>query len=86
MENLSQTSYYTLRFASTYGSQPYDTSTYNGSNTTTSNDSTGSGNGGVLVDTGIAVASVVTLAAVILLVAMVVRVWKRRPGKNPEED
>jgi len=74
------------QLASTYGSNPYNTSTYNGASTG-STSGTGSDAGGSLVNTGVAVAGIVTLAAVVLLVAVIVRVWKRpnRSAATPAE-
>lgn len=73
--------YFTQKVASTYNSSAYDTSNYGGSTTQSSTSSTAPG--GVLTNTGIALAGIVTLAAVVLLVAIVVRVW-RRPTKKAD--
>lgn len=64
---------YAYLIASVYGSGNYDTSSYNGSSTTTS--------GGLLTNTGLDIAVIVTLACVIALVAIVVRV-SIRPKRN----
>lgn len=79
------TTYYNLRFASTYGSGKYDSATYNG--TTTTSTSGGTGSSGTLPNTGVAVVGIVTVAATLLLIALVVRVW-RRPAKKakPTDD
>jgi hypothetical protein len=74
------TNYY---FASTYGSGDYNTSVYNGTTST----STGTGtNGGVLTNTGIAIAGIVTIACVIIFIAMAVKIWKRPAKKTPPTD
>lgn len=85
-------SYYHVLLASTYGSGSYDSSTYDGSGTTTmttgdsgSTGATGS-NGGSLSNTGIAVVGIVSLAAAILLAAMIVRVWKRPSKRAAQND
>lgn len=77
------------QLAQAYSSGAYNTSTYsNGvTNTSTGTGSTGNSGtsgGGVLANTGVAIAGFVTLACLVLLVAIVVRVW-HRPTKKAED-
>jgi hypothetical protein len=58
-------------FASVYGSGAYDSSTYNGAQSSTSSSSS------VLTNTGFDIALIVTVACVLALLAIIVRVWKR---------
>jgi len=79
-----------LYTASTYGSNTFDSSNYNGSNTvangTTTGSTTGSTaggtHGGTLTNTGFELLVIVSLASLIMLAAVVIRFWKRPVDTN----
>jgi hypothetical protein len=78
---------YTQLLAQAYGTDSYSSMSYGDGKTTTStgtSTSSGSNGGGVLANTGVAIAGFVTLACLVLLAAIIVRVW-RRPAKSAEE-
>jgi hypothetical protein len=62
-------------FDSTYSSGGYDTTVYNGANSSSA--------GGSLADTGTYVLAFVRLAAFIIFVALIVRIWKRTKKPTP---
>jgi hypothetical protein len=72
--------YHNLSFASTYGSNNYNTCTYDGAACTSTGTSTSSG--GSLVDTGTAVVAFVTIAVVIIFLALLVRLMKRKKNSS----
>jgi len=71
--------YHALLLASTYGSGPYNSYNYDGTN------APGAASGGGLTNTGIAIGLIVGVAALILLIAMAVRIWKRPARKQDDE-
>lgn len=69
------------RFASTYGSGAYDTSTYNGDTTTSTGATTGTGaaggNGSLLTNTGFDILLAASFACLIIFAALLIRFWRR---------